>query len=146
MTVRLPFSLFHEMYDSQKLPSDSNRPNLPHSVPRALLPTCLFTLEPGHRRTVPLLRKQLRAVQLPPQYVFPRQTKWIKLKASLDSDGPVGLELPEQWLWDILDEFIYQFQSFSVWRSKVKNKTEEEIILLAEGSQVSSNPKGHTPN
>ena len=56
--------------------------------------------------------------------------------ASLDSDGPVSLQLPDQWLWDILDEFIYQFQSFSVWRSKAKNKTEEELLMLAEGSQV----------
>ncbi|KAJ3008748.1 hypothetical protein NUW54_g3037 [Trametes sanguinea] len=53
-----------------------------------------------------------------------------------DSDGPVPLELPEQWLWDIIDEFIYQFQSFCVWRSKVKSKTDEEIAMLAEGSQV----------
>lgn len=52
-----------------------------------------------------------------------------------DSDGPVPHELPDQWLWDILDEFIYQFQSFSVWRSRGK-LTEEEILLLAEGSQV----------
>ncbi|KAI0325128.1 eukaryotic translation initiation factor 3 subunit 6 [Cubamyces sp. BRFM 1775] len=54
----------------------------------------------------------------------------------LNSDGPVPLELPEQWLWDIIDEFIYQFQSFCVWRSKVKSKTDEEIALLAEGGQV----------
>ncbi|KAL5532341.1 hypothetical protein ACEPAF_5911 [Sanghuangporus sanghuang] len=54
----------------------------------------------------------------------------------LNSDGPVPHELPDQWLWDILDEFIYQFQSFSVWRSKVKSKSEEELVLLADGSQV----------
>ncbi|KAI0764991.1 eukaryotic translation initiation factor 3 subunit 6 [Fomes fomentarius] len=54
----------------------------------------------------------------------------------LNSDGPVALELPEQWLWDIIDEFIYQFQSFCVWRSKVKSKTEEELSLLADASQV----------
>ena len=53
-----------------------------------------------------------------------------------DSDGPVPLELPEQWLWDIIDEFIYQFQSFCVWRLKVKSKTEEELMLLADASQV----------
>ena len=53
-----------------------------------------------------------------------------------DSDGPVPLELPEQWLWDIIDEFIYQFQSFCVWRSKVKSKTEEELSLLADANQV----------
>ncbi|KAI0030086.1 eukaryotic translation initiation factor 3 subunit 6 [Vararia minispora EC-137] len=55
----------------------------------------------------------------------------------LNSDGPVPLELPEQWLWDIVDEFIYQFQSFCVWRSKVKSKSDEELLLLSEASQES---------
>ncbi|KAH9920030.1 eukaryotic translation initiation factor 3 subunit 6 [Epithele typhae] len=54
----------------------------------------------------------------------------------LNSDGPVPLELPEQWLWDIIDEFIYQFQSFCVWRSKAKSKSEEELTMLADGGQV----------
>ncbi|KAF8664118.1 hypothetical protein AX16_000808 [Volvariella volvacea WC 439] len=54
----------------------------------------------------------------------------------LNSDGPVSLELPEQWLWDIIDEFIYQFQSFCTWRSKVKSKSEDELTLLAEGGPV----------
>ncbi|KAI0055971.1 hypothetical protein BV25DRAFT_1814887 [Artomyces pyxidatus] len=54
----------------------------------------------------------------------------------LNSDGPVPLELPEQWLWDIVDEFIYQFQSFCVWRSKVKAKSDEELAMLADGGQV----------
>ncbi len=47
------------------------------------------------------------------------------------------LELPDQWLWDIIDEFIYQFMSFSLWRSKVKAKTDEELgMLSADGGQV----------
>ncbi|KAI1798246.1 eukaryotic translation initiation factor 3 subunit 6 [Ganoderma leucocontextum] len=54
----------------------------------------------------------------------------------LNSDGPVALELPEQWLWDIIDEFIYQFQAFCVWRSKLKSKTEEELTMLADANQV----------
>jgi translation initiation factor 3 subunit L len=54
----------------------------------------------------------------------------------LDSDGPVKLELPEQWLWDIIDEFIYQYQVFCTWRSKVKSKTDEELVMLAEGGPV----------
>ena len=53
-----------------------------------------------------------------------------------DSDGPVTLELPEQWLWDIIDEFIYQYQSFSVWRSKAASKTEEELTSLGDSGQV----------
>jgi translation initiation factor 3 subunit L len=55
----------------------------------------------------------------------------------LNSDGPVSLELPAQWLWDVLDEFIYQFQSFGQWRGDFKGKSEEELGLLSEGSQVS---------
>ncbi|KZS87350.1 eukaryotic translation initiation factor 3 subunit 6 [Sistotremastrum niveocremeum HHB9708] len=49
----------------------------------------------------------------------------------LNSEGPVTLELPDQWLWDIIDEFIYQFQSFCLWRSKVHQKSDEEISMLA---------------
>ena len=52
----------------------------------------------------------------------------------LNSDGPVPLELPEQWLWDIVDEFIYQFQSFCVWRSKLKSKNDEELMILSDAS------------
>ncbi|KAK3789156.1 hypothetical protein RRG08_001549 [Elysia crispata] len=49
----------------------------------------------------------------------------------LNADGPVPLELPDQWLWDIVDEFIYQFQSFSIFRHKsLSKKTEDEIELL----------------
>ncbi|XP_061766716.1 eukaryotic translation initiation factor 3 subunit L [Nerophis ophidion] len=53
----------------------------------------------------------------------------------LNADGPAPLELPNQWLWDIIDEFIYQFQSFSQYRSKMAKKPEEEIEFLR------SNPK-----
>lgn len=54
----------------------------------------------------------------------------------LNSDGPVPLDLPIQWLWDMLDEFVYQFQSFAQWRASPKNKTEEELDMLAEASQI----------
>ncbi|KAL1920317.1 uncharacterized protein VTP21DRAFT_1463 [Calcarisporiella thermophila] len=54
----------------------------------------------------------------------------------LNSDGPVNLELPNQWLWDIIDEFIYQFQSFCIYRNRLKNKSEEELILLRDNPQI----------
>lgn len=54
-----------------------------------------------------------------------------------DSDGPVELELPEQWLWDIIDEFIYQYQVFCTWRSKVASKTADEITVLGDEGGVS---------
>lgn len=31
----------------------------------------------------------------------------------LNSDGPVAMELPVQWLWDLVDEFVWQFASFA---------------------------------
>lgn len=57
----------------------------------------------------------------------------------LNSEGPVALQLPEQWLWDIIDEFIYQFQVFCTWKSKAKNISEDELAMLSEGGGVSSN-------
>merc|ERR1712025_334831 len=54
----------------------------------------------------------------------------------LSADSPVQLELPNQWLWEIIDEFIYQFQSFSQFRSKILKKSDDEIDNLKR------NPKG----
>ncbi|XP_071797588.1 eukaryotic translation initiation factor 3 subunit L-like [Asterias amurensis] len=54
----------------------------------------------------------------------------------LNADGPVHLELPDQWLWDIIDEFIYQFQEFSKYRSKLQGKTEEEIAILSKNPKI----------
>ena len=31
-----------------------------------------------------------------------------------DAEKPVPLELPNQWLWDIIDEFIYQVCALDV--------------------------------
>jgi len=54
----------------------------------------------------------------------------------LSVETPLELELPNQWLWDIIDEFIYQFQAFCQFRQRVKNKSEEELRLLSEAKQV----------
>ncbi|KAJ9094222.1 hypothetical protein QFC21_006048 [Naganishia friedmannii] len=54
----------------------------------------------------------------------------------LNSSEPVALDLPIQWLWDMLDEFVYQFQSFTAWRADVAGKTEEEQQLLADNPQI----------
>merc|ERR1712242_167074 len=43
---------------------------------------------------------------------------------------PVNMELPNQWLWDIIDEFIYQFQNYSQYRSKLQQKDAAEIALI----------------
>ena len=54
----------------------------------------------------------------------------------LSADTPVNLELPNQWLWEIIDEFIYQFQ--------VKNSNLIDVILICLSlfiSGVQSVPK-----
>jgi len=37
-----------------------------------------------------------------------------------------------------IDEFVYQYTSFALWRNKVTGKTEEEKAILAESGQASS--------
>ena len=54
----------------------------------------------------------------------------------LAAESPVPLELPNQWLWDIIDEFIYQYQSFSQYSSKLSKKTEEELESLQTNPKV----------
>jgi len=44
------------------------------------------------------------------------------------------LALPLQWLWDIVDEFIYQFQSFAQHRHKLKSKPKEGELLKSNPS------------
>lgn len=34
--------------------------------------------------------------------------RWYELWSFVGAETPVPLELPNQWLWDIIDEFIYQ--------------------------------------
>ncbi|KAI7755207.1 hypothetical protein M8C21_005558, partial [Ambrosia artemisiifolia] len=50
--------------------------------------------------------------------------------------GVVNMQLPNQWLWDMVDEFVYQFQSFSQYRAKMKTKTDHEIALLTQHDQA----------
>ncbi|WWC89153.1 eukaryotic translation initiation factor 3 subunit L [Kwoniella dendrophila CBS 6074] len=54
----------------------------------------------------------------------------------LNSEGPVPLDLPIQWVWDMLDEFVYQFSSFASWRANPKNKNEEELEALSEAQHI----------
>mmetsp|Transcript_15454 Transcript_15454/g.21320 ORF Transcript_15454/g.21320 Transcript_15454/m.21320 type:complete len:522 (-) Transcript_15454:322-1887(-) len=50
--------------------------------------------------------------------------------------GNVNMQLPNQWLWDMVDEFIYQFQSFCQYRGKLSSKSPEELQLLKSCEQV----------
>ncbi|RKP26165.1 RNA polymerase I-associated factor PAF67-domain-containing protein [Syncephalis pseudoplumigaleata] len=54
----------------------------------------------------------------------------------LNVEEPIGLELPNQWLWDIIDEFIYQYESFCRYRNRVERLSDEERAFLAENADV----------
>lgn len=45
---------------------------------------------------------------------------------------PQDLELPDIWLWELVDEFVYQFQNFTQYRARLSDKTDEEIEKLSE--------------
>ncbi|KAH3763294.1 eukaryotic translation initiation factor 3 subunit L [Pelomyxa schiedti] len=47
-----------------------------------------------------------------------------------------SVQLPAQWVWDILDEFIYQVQAFAQYRANLTGKSEEEINALKKDPQV----------
>ena len=49
----------------------------------------------------------------------------------------VNMQLPNNWLWDMVDEFIYQFQSFCQFRAKMKSRTDAELNMLRANEQVS---------
>ena len=51
--------------------------------------------------------------------------------------GNVNMQLPNPWLWDMIDEFIYQFQSFCQYRAKLKTKSDQELELLRGYAEVS---------
>ncbi|GJQ08622.1 hypothetical protein GpartN1_g413.t1 [Galdieria partita] len=52
------------------------------------------------------------------------------------NDGIVEFDLPPSWLWDITDEFIYQFETWCHYRNRLKNKTEEEIAYLKDNEHI----------
>jgi len=54
----------------------------------------------------------------------------------LSTETPVVLELPNQWLWEIVDEFIYQFQSFQQFRGKLQKKSEGEMRILRQNPRT----------
>ncbi|KAL4859842.1 Eukaryotic translation initiation factor 3 subunit L [Chlorella vulgaris] len=48
----------------------------------------------------------------------------------------LNMLLPNLWLWDMVDEFVYQFQSFCQYRGKLSGKAPEEIEMLKKVANV----------
>lgn len=45
---------------------------------------------------------------------------------------PNDLELPDIWLWELVDEFVYQFQNYTQYRARLTDKSEDELEKIAE--------------
>ncbi|EDW69075.1 eukaryotic translation initiation factor 3 subunit L [Drosophila novamexicana] len=48
----------------------------------------------------------------------------------ISAQNPVMLELPDIWLWELVDEFVYQFQNFAQYRARLTDKSQDEIQQL----------------
>lgn len=57
--------------------------------------------------------------------------EFFNMILGLETEAP-ELELPAQWMWDIIDEFLDQFQSFHQYRCCVSAHTEDEQLELKE--------------
>jgi translation initiation factor 3 subunit L len=51
---------------------------------------------------------------------------------SQHNQTPINLKLPEIWLWDIIDEFVYQFQAFCLYKANPGKRSAEELEELVE--------------
>ncbi|KAL8683601.1 MAG: hypothetical protein Q9224_006670, partial [Gallowayella concinna] len=73
------------------------------------------------------MQAQLVAAATPLEYQATLETKFASydnycnlFHYILNSDGPVDLEPPSaNWAWEVIDEFIYQFESFCRYRHRV---------------------------
>lgn len=64
-----------------------------------------------------------------------KEASWNTYVAIFDGvlDGSLELEaLPSQWVFDIVGEFVYQYQTYCQYRAKVATKGEAEIAAYSE--------------
>lgn len=54
----------------------------------------------------------------------------------ITATDPIPLELPDQWLWELIDEFVYQFQEYAQYRACLVTKSQAEIDILNENNKV----------
>jgi translation initiation factor 3 subunit L len=92
------------------------------------------------------LQAQLQAAATPLEYQATLETKIQSYDSYcnlfhfiLNSEGPVDIEVPNYyWAWDVIDEFIYQFNSFCAYRQRLAyqqsttSANEDEINVLRE--------------
>ena len=67
-----------------------------------------------------------------------RENSWknyLELFAHLNSQGE-QIKLPHSWLFDLIDEFVWQAQSFNHYRSKLKNMCASDKTALASQTEL----------
>ncbi|XP_055382687.1 eukaryotic translation initiation factor 3 subunit L [Condylostylus longicornis] len=47
----------------------------------------------------------------------------------LSASDPVLIELPDIWLWELVDEFVYQFQNFAQYRARSRDNANDNAVL-----------------
>lgn len=68
---------------------------------------------------------------------FESWTNYRKLfDVFLDGAATDSLVLPLEWLNDMIDEFVYQFQDFHQYRLEMSGKSDEEKQILAQNQNV----------
>ena len=53
-----------------------------------------------------------------------------------DRSEPLDVGLPNEWVWDIIDEFMYQFTQFSTYRARADKLQNYELSLLRSEDSV----------
>eukprot|EP00930_Biecheleria_cincta_P072530 TRINITY_DN5990_c0_g4_i1.p1 TRINITY_DN5990_c0_g4~~TRINITY_DN5990_c0_g4_i1.p1 ORF type:complete len:537 (+),score=120.59 TRINITY_DN5990_c0_g4_i1:44-1612(+) len=62
-------------------------------------------------------------------------TQLLDLMIDTLSEGEdIGIALPAQWLWDILDEFVYHYQTYSTYCHKTAKMQKEKDIKELQGN------------
>lgn len=55
----------------------------------------------------------------------------------LEAEEGLSLALPMQWIWDLLDEFVYHYQSYCNFRNKaIKASKEKDVSFLKESPDI----------
>lgn len=51
-------------------------------------------------------------------------------------DEDIVIQLPIEWLWDMIEEFINQFQSYQQYKTKAINYKNEESDMLQDNENL----------
>ncbi|OLL26281.1 Eukaryotic translation initiation factor 3 subunit L [Neolecta irregularis DAH-3] len=62
--------------------------------------------------------------------------EFFRLVLNSDDIARNDVQLPTHYIWDVIDEFIYQFQSFCTYRNRLSKKSEQELNFLKQNCQV----------